>query len=230
MKISDTLKKVGGLIFEFDDPVSSDDDFYKKMGTAKKEIESDSPPHVAQKTGEQILMDTPGPNLNEISAPATPSAPVVSADGSVDFKAIYSLAMLPASAITAEQILDLLATLPAALPIETRRQTVKVTLNAMAQSVGVTPESVVADASRKLAALDSYARSYAGQADEYVAKSEQEIASLQQEIERRKGAIEQAKSKQSQVTKACQSESARLDDILEFFSLDVAPSKYAPNP
>lgn len=232
MNIGNTLKKVGGLFYELDDAPASDDDFARKMSEAKQEINSGGAaaapvPNLQPKTGAQILRETPGPSLEEIQVAATPATPVVAADGSVDFKAIYGLAKLPASPITAEQILDLLATLPAALPMETKRETVKVTLNAMAQSVGVTTESVVADASRKLAALATYAQSYVAQANEYVAKSEQEIASLEQEIQHRKELIDQAKAKQAQVDKACHDESDRLDDILEFFSLDVAPSKYA---
>ena len=42
------------------------------------------------------------------------------------------------------------------------------------------------------------------------------------------GAIALAAARGEKVTIACEQESDRLDDVLEFFSLDVAPSKYAP--
>jgi hypothetical protein len=131
---------------------------------------------------------------------------------------------------TAEQLIELLATLPPELPLEARRQTVKITIQAMARTVNVTPEIIVADASRKLAALAAYEDSYGKQADDYVSKSEAEIKALEAQIATKRASIEDAKQKHDLMNKACVDESDRLDDVLEFFSLDVPPSKYAKQP
>ena len=125
----DTLKKAAGLFVEFE-----------------PSQESISPPE--PRTVEQIVREQPGPNLDEISvqaspptqAPAPVSAPeaakpnVVNPDNTVSFEALYSLANLPSVPFTAEQILELLASMPADLPLESRRATVRVTMAAMTSS------------------------------------------------------------------------------------------------
>src|SRR5262249_12407533 len=113
-----------------------------------------SPPN--SKTVEQIVRETDGPNLDEISAPSSPTSPSVAPDGKADFTPIYQQSGLPPSPFPAEQMLDMLNSLPPELPLDTKRQTVKVTLNAMGKTIGATPETIVADASRKLAALAAY--------------------------------------------------------------------------
>jgi hypothetical protein len=226
MRIEETLRKAAGLFMELPDPEPKEVKPWNVMDTPpSKPVQPVQP----SKTVEQVVRDAPGPNLDEIK-PAAVSANIqpVDAQGNVDFIAIYGLANLPTSPFSAEQVLELLATLPAELPLEAKRATVKVTINAMAKATGVTPDAIVADASRKLAALAAYAKSYADQAGQYVSKAEAEIAALQAEILQRTSAIADAKQKQAQMISACTSESDRLDDVLEFFSLDVHPSKYAP--
>ena len=58
-----------------------------------------------------------------------------------------------AKLLPAEQMLETLGALPAELPLETRRQTVIAMLKGMGRALGATPETIVADATRKLAAL-----------------------------------------------------------------------------
>jgi len=187
-------------------------------------------PSSAPRTVEQVVRDSPGPNLDEIKPVASPSTPIIDASGNVNFASIYDLAKLPASPFSAEQVLELLGTLPADLPLESKRTTVKITVNAMAKATGVTTDSIVADASRKLAALAAYAKSYSDQAAQYTTKAEAEIAALLAEVEQRKQSIEDAKAKQALMVQACTHETDRLDEVLEFFSLDVHPSKYAAGP
>jgi hypothetical protein len=218
MDIREKLKKAAGLFVEL-----PPDEMDTPLSTP---IESPVP--VRPRTVEQIVQATPGPNLSEIRAEATkPNEPVIHPDGSVNFPGIYQMASLPESAFAAEQVLEILSSFPEGLPIETKRQTLKVTLNALTKSTGATPDGIVADASRKLAALASYSESYRAQAEQYIAKSELDILRLEAEIQSRKQAIEDARSKQAQMTAACEKESDRLDDVLEFFSMDVAPSRLA---
>ena len=251
MRIDETLKRAAGLFLEFDespaketkpwsvmdaDPSSNETVTSKPTSSPRTAAPVSSPAPAAApspaptRTVAQLVRDTPGPNLDEIKPTASPAAPVIDESGEVHFPSIYQLANLPASPFSAEQVLDLLAKLPAELPIEAKRATVNVTVNAMAQATGVTSEAIVADASRKLAALAAYAKSYADQATQFISKADDEISSLQAQIEQRKTAIEDAKQKQSQMVHACTAESDRLDEVLEFFSLDVHPSKYAGTP
>lgn len=222
MPIGDTFKKAAGLFFEFDDDPTG--------GLLQDTSSMDGPsPKAKPRTIEQIVEKAPGPNLDEIKPEATDekvNQEVLGPDGAVQFGVIYALAKLPTAPFTAENVLEVLASLPAELPIEAQRTTVKVTLGAMAKTSGASMESVVADASRKLAALTSYAESFAKQAEDYAKLSEQEIARLEEQIATRRKAVEDAKSRAAAVVAACTAESDRLDDVLEFFSLDQAPSKH----
>lgn len=223
MPLQDALKKVSGFFVEVDPA----DATHVSPATPAPAVEPTPAPRVT-KTLEQIAREQPGPNLDEIKAPETPSQPVERPDGSIDFNAIYSMAGLPVSPFTAEKVLEILGSLPAELPLEAKRATMKVTLSALGATLGVTPETVVADASRKLTALGSYAETYTQQAATYVEKAEAEIARMEAEIALRRERIEAAKVRQQGMVKACDQEADRLDDVLEFFSLDTGASKHAP--
>jgi hypothetical protein len=186
-----------------------------------------TPPPAAARTVEQIVREADGPNLDEVNVPASAPAPVMSADGRIDFSALYAQAALPAAPFTAEQTLDMLASLPGDLPLDTRRQTVKVTLGAMGKAIGATPETIVADASRKLAALAAYSENVSNETAQTVTAGELEIAALQQQIEQVRQSIGAAQQRHSEVQRLCEAETDRLDDVLEFFSLDIGPSRHA---
>ena len=213
MSIRDTVKKAAGLLFTFN-----------------PSTDAPSAPVIKPRSVEDILKDSPGPSLNEIKmpleAPQT-SEPILRGDGKVNFGAIYSMATLPEAPLTAEQVLEVLASFPPELPMVTKRATLKVTINAMAKTTGASEESVVADTSRKLAALSAYYEGYGKQADQYVSLAEAEIQNLEAQIASKRASITDAQAKKQMVTEACTEESNRLDDVLEFFSLDVAPSKHA---
>jgi erythromycin esterase-like protein len=98
----------------------------------------------------------------------------------------------------------------------------------MGKAIGANPETIVTDASRKLAALTAYVECLSRQAAETVAASELEIAALQAQIQEKRKATETAQQAHSQASRMCEAESDRLDDVLEFFSLDLPPSRLAP--
>jgi hypothetical protein len=107
---------------------------------------------------------------------------------------------------------------------------VKVMLQSLGQNAGATPESIVADASRKMAALSAYSDYLQRRTEEFAATAEKEIADLQAKIESKRLAVQSAREHLAKSHQMCTAESERLDDVLEFFSLDVPPSKYAaPN-
>jgi len=188
------------------------------------------------RTVEQLVRDSDGPNLDEIAIPpaaVTPTTDLLTGsptiEGEVTPAAIYQLAGLPTAPFTAEQMLEMLDSLPQELPLDTRRQTVKVTLGALGKSMGATPETVVADAMRKMAALTAYVENLAKQSTGVAATAETEIAELQAQIEARRQMVQSARQQVAVATNLCEVESEKLDEVVEFFSLDVAPSKYAPD-
>ena len=181
------------------------------------------------KSIEQIVREADGPNLNEIQVDEAAATQVQTTDGAaLDFPAIYRAAKVPDSTFGAEQMLETLNSLPTELPLDTKRATVKAMLATLGKTMGATPETVVADASRKLAALESFAGFMEKKTTDLVAKNETEIAELQAQIETRRTQVLEAKTELSRVTQTCESEADRLDDVLEFFSLDVGASKHAP--
>lgn len=179
------------------------------------------------KTVEQIVRDADGPNLDEIKIDAAAIATAKPGDKAIEPSAIYTAAKLPTSPFSAEQMLDMLASLPSELPLDTRRATVKVTLGALGKTMGATPETIVADASRKIAALAAYGEHLKKRSEEFVLREEAEIEALQTQIENKRKAILDARNHLTQTGQRCQTESERLDDVLEFFSLDLPPSKHA---
>jgi hypothetical protein len=179
------------------------------------------------KTIDEMLRESEGPSLNEISVSSQDAPGALADDGTLDFGALYQAASLPASPFSAEQMLEMLAGLPANMPLDMKRQTVQVTLGAMGKSIGATPETIVADASRKLAALAAYDADFSKRTEESAAAAESEIAALLAQVEEKRKAILDARQQQSLVRRQCEAEADRLDDVLEFFSLDVGASKYA---
>lgn len=184
----------------------------------------------APKTVEQIVRDADGPNLDEIKIDAAAVATAKPGDKAIEPSAIYTAAKLPTSPFSAEQMLEMLASLPQELPLDTRRATVKVTLGALGKTMGATPETIVADASRKIAALAAYSEHLKKRTQEFVLREEAEIEALQTQIENKRKAILDCRNQLTQAGQRCQAESERLDDVLEFFSLDLPPSKHAAAP
>ncbi len=240
MSLRNALRKAASLLVELPpEETMPDTDFTASApvkGSASgelddllKALDDKGPNPVAipgqSKSVEQIVRDTPGPNLDQIQVPADPAA--VAEDGSVDFLAVYRSAKLEPVSFGAEQMLAMITSLPKELPLDVKRQTVKVSLTALGQSLGATPETIVADASRKLAALAAYEESFTESTTEKIAMAEKEIAAFQAEIELRRKAILDSRTHQAQVSRHCVTEADRIDDILEFFSMDVPPSKYA---
>jgi hypothetical protein len=199
------------------------------IGTKKPAASTGSNAQPQTKTVEQVVQDSPGPNLKDISVAAPiGNQPLGTTGKPLSPTDIYQAAKLAPAPFSAEQMLDMLHGLPPELPLEVKRQTVKVTLGALGKTMGATPDTVVADASRKMAALKSYVEHLQKRTEEFAKSGEAEIASLQKQIEEKRRAIENARGSLAASTTMCVQESERLDDVLEFFSLDVPPSKYAP--
>ncbi|MEI7576909.1 MAG: hypothetical protein WCK51_08450 [Armatimonadota bacterium] len=213
MSIRNVLNKAAGLFVEM--PESKGIDTSTKMAVAPT------------KTVEQIVADAPGPNLNEIKVPETTTTPVMAPGGVVQFQAVYDSAGLPKADFGAEQALEVINSLPAELPLNVKRTTVQATLGAMGKAMGVNTESVVADASRKLAALSAYEDMMNHKTNTYVGKLEAQIKDLETQIAGIKSEIADTQAMLGKAVGACQTEADRLDDVVEFFTLDTGASKLA---
>ncbi len=234
MNLRETLRKAAGLIIEMPEEAEPVKPAETPMNPAEPllpkdiwaEFENEAKLR-SQKTVEQIAVDTHGPNLDQIRFPANTAISTPAPDGTFDFQAIYAQANLPSAPFTAEQTVEMLAALPQELPLEAKRQTLRVMLGTLGKSLGATPETVVADASRKLAAIVAYNEHSNKQGAEKITQLESEIANLQAQTEAKRAEILDVQTNQTVVAQKCAVESHRLDDLLEFLSLDVPPSKYA---
>ncbi|PQV64164.1 hypothetical protein B1R32_1068 [Abditibacterium utsteinense] len=236
------MRKAAGLLVEIprESPEMPGQNSRPPLGDADlpdMELPSEARLNVLEpRSVEDIVREAQGPNLDEVQVDETQiSAAPLNAPGGIlsgetlDFSAIYRAANLAPNAFGAEQMLETLQSLPAELPLETRRATVRAMLSTLGKATGATPESVVADASRKLAALESFESYMARKTSDAIAKNDAEIAELELQIDAKREAIQKIKGELLKVQTGCEAESDRLDDVLEFFSLDVGASKYAPS-
>jgi len=230
MGVRETLRKAKDLIVESPDdsrpsdrPVDQGKSQFKPGEPPLSRIDNKSAP---EQPGNPTAQAREAAGLDQAKGPTT-SPQSMMTDLSVDFAGIYRQANLPSVAFTAEQMMGMLSELPTELPLDTKRRTVKVTLNTMGKSVGATPETIVADAYGKRTVLAAYVDSVSRQTEKLVASAEAEIARLRVQIEDKRVAIEVAQNKQVRAVQMCQAESAKLDNVLEFFSSDVSPASYS---
>ncbi len=185
-------------------------------------------PEPVHRTVEQLVAAAPGPNLDEIKVPVeTPRAPLVGPDGAPNFESIYEQAGVPKVAFGANEALGVIKSLPAELPMDIKRRTVGATLTAMGKAMGVSTDSVVADASRKIAALASFEEQLRNQTDLYALSASTQVDQLKSQIAEIEGKVAQAQEKLAFAGKLIDEEADRVDDILEFFTLDASPSRNA---
>jgi hypothetical protein len=223
MSIKNILRKAAELVVEMpDQPVDP-------MASASlKSTPIDHQP--VTKSVEQIIRETPGPNLDEVKIaeePVPANTIPVAPGGNVEFQSVYDRAGLTPSPFTAEQAFDVIQSLPAELPIEVRRATVQATLQAMGKAMGVNTESVIADAGRKMAALAAYEDILTHQAEQYVGGLQSQITELQKQIATHDAEMQKTKDMLASAISRCEAESDRLDDVLEFFTLDQGSSRNA---
>ena len=176
----------------------------------------------------QIVENTSGPNLDEISLTDEQAREGLAPGGIPNFAKVYANASLPVSTFGAEQALDVIASLPAELPMSVKRSTVQATLTAMGKAMGVDTQSVVADASRKMAALSAFEDSLNMQCKRFVATKTVEIETHEAKIAELKANIAEANKSLETALSKCHEENEKLDDVLEFFTLDIGASKNAP--
>lgn len=219
------LRKAAELVVELPEaPASEVSDSYSDSSTI---AEVPTPAATATKSVAQIAKDLPGPSLDQVAIKAEKEEAPLAPGGVVDFAAVYSRAGLTPVPFSAEQALEVIASLPADLPLSVKRSTVQATLSAMGKAMGVDTASVLADAGRKLAALSAYEDNLNHQAEQYVGNLNGQIEELEKQIASHKLAMERANQLLSHAVESCSTEANRLDDVLEFFTLDQSPSSNA---
>ncbi len=221
MSLKNALRKAASLLVEL-----------PPEQTSYEPVSSDTPTpetsRYAQRTVEQVVAAAPGPNLDQIKVPDdVAKTPPVNADGSPNFEVIYQQAGVPQVPFGADEALGVIQSLPADLSMDIKRRTVGATLTAMGRAMGVSTNSVVADASRKLAALASFEEQLRGQTGQYVMAANGQIDQLKAQIAEYEQRIATANTKLEHAGKLIDEEADRVDDVLEFFTLDVAPSRNA---
>ncbi len=234
MSLRDTMRKAASLIIELppdEKPLnlkSSDIDLDDWPDTDLPE-NARLPGDVAaapagSQTIAQLVRKADGPNLDQIEITQVPVGAV--GEKSLDFEAIYTAAKLPKTQFGADEMLNVLGSMPADVPLQTKRVTVKAVLGGMA-AMGASPENIVADASRKLAALEAFHGFMERKTNETIESSQAQIAELGRQIEARREAMQKAQTELARVTQGCEGEAEKLDEVLEFFSLDEGVSTHA---
>lgn len=233
MSIKNILRKAASLVVELPpEPVADLSAEPLKFKTDLDDLPVASAPRpapVATKSVEQIIKDTPGPNLDQIKiAEETATTPAPTApDGKVDYQSVYQRAGLTPVAFSAEQALEVIQSLPSTLPIDVRRATVNATIVAMGKAMGVDTAGVIADAGRKVAALSAYEDLLTHQTSTYVGTLEMKILELETQIAMHREEIQKTQSLLATAVGQCDAESNRLDEVLEFFTLDTGASANA---
>lgn len=151
-----------------------------------------------------------------ISPNLVSSRPAAAAPGTVDLAEIYRQAGLPAVPLSAERIRDMLARSPADLSAATKRQMMLEMLNTLGTPVGATIDSIIADATSKISALNNHIATAKADADRLIADAQSEIANLKKEIEEKRQEADRARREQEDTDRECRAEVKRLNDVLDF--------------
>lgn len=231
--MSNIFKKAAGLFVDFGDEKPEPLEGFDMPAAAPAPRPVQSAPAASQpapqpKSVEQIVNESSGPNLDQIAIQPEKAKAVTAPGGVPQFVEIYAQAGLPRAEFSAEQALEVMNSLPSDLPLEIRRKTVQTTISAMGKALGVSTESVVADASRKIAAISAYSDALTHQTELYVSSAEVEIENLERKIAEYRVKIASAKDNLDKAVSHCKAETDRIDDVLEFFTLDIGSSKLAP--
>lgn len=228
MSIKNVLKKTAELFVELPDEQPDISSLSQTPLPASSKPVSGSVTAVSVK---QIVERTPGPNLDEITLTDAQAQEAMAPGGMPDFEKVYAKASLPKASFGAEQAIEVISSLPAELPLQVKRATVQATLSAMGkamnQSESVNTESVVADTSRKMAALSAYEDSLNLQSKKHIAAMQLEIKSYEDRITALNGQIAKTEQLLATAIEQCRKENEKLDEVLEFFTLDIGASKNA---
>ena len=141
-----------------------------------------------------------GSRANPLPASTPPDGSVASA---FDFEKIYRQAGIVAVPLKAEQIRGMLSRLPRNLPQETKRQMMREMLTTLGKPAGATIDSIVADASDKISALNTAVVDANKNAENLVAATQLDIEDLHRQIAQKQQAIEASKRQLTELERQC---------------------------
>ena len=183
-----------------------------------------------KKSLSELMAEMDRPVSQEPHAPAvTFDAPPPDAlqGDQVDFAAVYGQAGVPPLAFTAEQTLELIRSLPADLPLATKRQTLDASLNTLGRAMNVSKDQVLVDAHHKLQALAAYEEAARVQRDAAVSAMQQRVQELQAQIDAERQKAAAAETQYQTILKQCEVQGDLLDEVQEFLTLDEGTSRLA---
>ncbi|MDX1932223.1 MAG: hypothetical protein SFU56_06435 [Capsulimonadales bacterium] len=158
-----------------------------------------------------------------VSAPARRNLlALVAPHEPVDLERILQEARLPQVPFSAEQAAKVLAALPADLPLQVKRITVKATMEAVERTRAIEPQELVADAMLKKAHLSDYREEFHGHVEALHQETDLEIERLQAEIERLRQLKASFDRKKRALNQAADERIAQMEQVIVFFQSEVA--------
>lgn len=205
---------------------------------------------------------TPRPTMSQLSdvplplfgaTPIPPPAPLVQtpraggasfrfsdmlrADGTLDAATVYRYGQVPDVAISAEQILQALAKLPADVPESVRRAALKVTVNSLAQATGIPVDTVVADARLRHTRMTQFRDALTAEWEresrplrETVAEIETQIATYKARLDAARAALEAREAAVLLAQSDCANHLRQLDGVIRLLAPDDTLVAYLDAP
>jgi len=156
-------------------------------------------------------------------APAQPPVfekTVTTKGGEVDFDQLYQQAGITSEGkFTVEKALEMIRKYPGDMPLETKRVSARIALEAM----GKTSKEVLTDAAEKVQALDAYVETGSKEVQTCNSEADTRIAELQKQIEDWKNVKAAKNLQQEQLEAACKGRAEDIRQVIDFFTPDVAP-------
>lgn len=231
MSIKNVFKKATELFVEFPEDQPDLSMMSSTPTPTPAPVAPVTPAPMPKVSVKEIVERAEGPNLDEITVSPEASQESLAPGGVPNFAKVYSDAKLPKVAFGAEEAMEVISSLPAELPLAVKRTTVQASLSAMGKAMGqaasVNTEAIIADASRKLAALSAFEDLINMQTRKHVTNLEAEIKLYEEKIATLKAQIASTQQSLTNAVALTTSESEKLDDVLEFFTLDIGSSKNA---
>lgn len=138
--------------------------------------------------------------------------------GKVDFPAVFRAAGIPDDEqARIEKARMLLGNLPQETPREVKKQIVEASLKAFGYPV----EKIVETGAQEIQALEVYIQNGQRDTQKLLQESQKRLEELNQEIANVKKVMEDQVSAQYALTQSCNGEKLRVQEVLEFFGLDV---------
>jgi len=196
-----------------------EDDAERALQAARSEPEPDPEPE-------------PGPEPEPAAAAAqkdaprnpiqlTGDVPAPEAGGTLDFTAVFRAAGLSQEAQDrVEKSTNLLGTLPADAPQQTKRQIVEAALKAFGYPV----EQIISASVGEIQALQAFIELGQRNTEKIVTESNQQIEALSLEMTQIRERMQQKLAAQTRLTAVCNQQKLRVQEVLEFFGQEAVAS------